>query len=186
MLTLALTTAALAAACPPTPLPATFSITERAFTWTTAFDVSSGGSVTGDMWAWAPSFTYTDASGNIGATAKKTSYPWGVHIDVYDCNNVLVGSVQEKTFSYFSGYQTLYAILDANGKEVATSGKFGWFDTNFAINDPAGHPVASLDRPRVFVGGDTWNVQVSQPGIIDERVLIMTAAFKTEADSHGP
>lgn len=179
-------TPAVAATCPATNLPASFSVAEQPLSWTTTLTVSGGGTVSGDMWSWTPSFTYTDGSGALIATAKKAAFSWGVHVDVFDCNGTLIGSVQEKVFSYWSGYQTLYAILDANGHEIATSGKFGWFDTTFTINDPTGHAVATLNRPMTFVSGDTWTVQVSQPGVVDDRILVMTAAFKTEADDHSP
>ena len=144
------------AACPVPVLPSSFSVTEESLTWTTTLDVSSGGTVSGDLWSWTPSFTYTDGKGVVVATGRKAAFSWGDRIDVYDCDDAFIDSIQEKMFSLFSGYETLYSVVDARGNEVATSGKFGWFDTNFAIADPAGHTVATLNRPRQLFGGDAW------------------------------
>lgn len=128
--------------------------------------------------------TYTTADGAVVATASKsTRFLSGVHIDVYDCNGSLVGSLQERLFPGLT-YSTIYDILDAHGQIVATSGKFGWFDTTFVMKDPQGQTIATLNRPSHLFGGDTWYVTVAKPGIIDPRILVVTAAFKTEADAH--
>lgn len=171
---------------PPAPpgakVPTHFEIQQQAG-FVTTLDVVSGGqrygtiSRDGSFWT---SFSYQNAQGQTLAKASKIQHLWGVELQVKDGAGRALGSLYKKMW-HGSWTSTVYAVLDASGREIATSEKVDFFSTNITLKDNSGRVIATLSRP----GGqfkDNWTVDIHKPGVIDDRILIAVAAFKTHAD----
>ncbi|OPZ89993.1 MAG: hypothetical protein BWY75_00924 [bacterium ADurb.Bin425] len=66
---------------------------------------------------------------------------------------------------------------------IASSDKTEWMGTSITITANDGTKLAVLDRPWLNPLSDTWAITVLKKGAIDERMLVMIAAFKTIADN---
>ena len=78
-------------------------------------------------------------------------------------------------------HSSQYSILDAEGKEVASSEKLDFFGTEVTVKDQQGNLVAHLEKPMLNIGGDKWKVSFS--GDVDRRLLVFIPAYKTAADN---
>ena len=76
----------------------------------------------------------------------------------------------------------LIDVIRASGKQLAVSEKSEWFGTTITLTSPSGAVVAELDRPWINIWSDTWNVYIKKPGVVDNGILVMIAAFKTASD----
>lgn len=164
-----------------------YQLHERVFLkLTNTLDVTehghSAGKVSENLIQLSRTFNWTDENGNTKATARVAVISWGTEILVYDGSGNKVGSIEEHVFQSFLKTWTSYSIKDANGREVATSDKTEWLGTTFRIKGADGNLVAELERPWVNWMGDNWNLTIKQPGVVDDRVLVMIGAFKTAAD----
>lgn len=144
----------------------------------------SAGKVAENLIQLTRTFTWSDENGQTKATASVALISWGTEITVYDGSGNKVGYIEEHVFSSWLGMKTWtkYSIKDGNGREIAISDKTEFMGTNFTLKAPDGSTIAELDRPWINWMGDHWNVTIKQPGVIDERVLVMIGAFKTAAD----
>lgn len=127
-------------------------------------------------------FTWTDSSGQVAASARTAIVSWGTEINVYDGKGTKVGSIEERIFSSWFRTWSTYDIKDASGKQLAVSEKSEWFGTTITLTSPSGAVVAELDRPWINIWSDTWNVYIKKPGVVDNGILVMIAAFKTASD----
>ena len=126
--------------------------------------------------------------GNIGhniAHARQEIFSWGTKDDFYDGQNHRLGSVQKEVLrSMFGmGVCNRYSVLNAEGQVIGTSGKTQALPTDFSINDQSGRPIARIHRCLFNWFGDSWPVEVYQPGALDKRELALIAALKTHADN---
>ncbi|MBY0548629.1 MAG: prepilin-type N-terminal cleavage/methylation domain-containing protein [Candidatus Obscuribacterales bacterium] len=171
---------------PPAPagatLPTNFEVIQQPG-FVTSLDVSAAGvrygSVTRQGSVWTV-FHYEDTNGVVKAKGWITREGWGKKVEVKDGADNAIGSLKKEYWQ--SGFgSTVYTVYDGSGREIAKSEKEDWFATSITLKDGRGRAIARLDRPtRAF--GDSWTVTVLVPNVVDHRVLIMIAAFKTNAD----
>jgi len=76
------------------------------------------------------------------------------------------------------GFGGEYAI-EKEGKQIGTSNKIQFFNTNITITDPKGTVVAKIYRPYRILWVDQWQVSVDHPEIIDTYVIAMIGALNT-------
>lgn len=166
-------------------LPNSFYLDEHVVTWTTKLSVVSNdgdtgyGTVTKHALAIGTKFTYTDGEGKVAATAKKQLISWGTKIDIYDEHGNLLGTLKEKVFESLLKTWTTYQIVDANDNIIAESEKVQFGATKFTLKTPGGVEVVKLYRPWINVTGDNWYVDIKNQNVVDKRILIMIAAFKS-------
>lgn len=141
------------------------------------------GSVSEHIFQVTRHLTWTDGSGNKRATGSIAIISIGTDINVVDGSGNPVGSIQERIFSRWGKTWSGYNITDASGKVIASSDKSEWMGTRITITANDGTKVAVLDRPWLNPISDTWAIKVLKKGAIDERMLVMIAAFKTIADN---
>jgi uncharacterized protein YxjI len=150
------------------------------------FDILVGnrmvGKVTQRMMNWGRTFELSNVQNQIIATARAQVFTLGTKIDVFDCNNQIIGSLQENVLESLFKIQTVYSILDGQGKLVGQSRKLDFFGTDISFADEAGRTVATLSRPYLNFFTDKWHI-VKHNGAIDSRILFFSAAYKTAADS---
>lgn len=163
------------------------NVSSRIFAWSHTFDVGckSGekGSISQHIFSWSRSFTFADENGQTKATANARIFSWGTAIDVKDENGAVLGTIKENVFkSLFKPYTT-YSIHDASGKEIATSKKVEWLQTNFEVHDSKGNWVSSINRPWINWLRDNWTISLNRSGDVDPRILMMIPAYKSAVDA---
>ncbi len=181
-------TAPPADASNPPELPSSFRVHQKALTlFATRFTIDQGGKNYGTLdekiFSLTTGFTYKDASGKIQSTAQAKFFSLGSTVDIKDANGKLIGTIQEKIFKSLFKVSTEYSILDANGREIATSDKLELFSTKFTLKDKAGNIVIEMKRPAFNLISDNWDVKVRDSKAIDPRIVVMIPAFKTAADA---
>lgn len=170
-------------------LPNEFKVVERVIALTNTLDLVNSnnnnklGTITEKFFSLTREFKYTDNSGNVVATARARILSWGTEIEVSDGSGRLIGTIKEQVFNSLFKVSTTYSILDASGKEIATSEKVELLATHFTLNDKSGRLIAKIDRPWLKLFRDVWSVKISNPGAVDARLLVMIAAYKTAKDN---
>lgn len=142
----------------------------------------SEGKVSESLIQLSRTFTWTDSSGQTAASARTAIVSWGTEINVYDGKGTKIGSIEERIFSSWFRTWSTYDIKDARGNQLAVSEKSEWLGTTITLTSPSGAVIAKLDRPWINIWSDTWNVYIKKPGIVDNGILVMIAAFKTASD----
>lgn len=128
-------------------------------------------------------FTYQNAQGACVAKSHARLISWGTHIDVTDCADRAIGALQEHVFRSFFKVDTVYSILDGQGREIATSEKVEWISTDMTLRKPDGTVVAELKRQWLNVLSDNWDVTIHDHAAVDSRLLAFIAAYKTSVDN---
>ncbi len=171
---------------PPAPpgavVPTHFEIVQQS-TFATSLDVNANGARYGtiarDGSFWT-SFTYHNAQGATLANAVKSGHLWGTQVEIRDGSGRLIGTLKKQVWAGGLG-TTVYSVLDAAGREVATSEKVQRGEIRFTLKSPSGRAIATLQRPS-WQARDSWTVDIHVPDVVDQRILIVIAAFKTHAD----
>ena len=177
---------AIAGTCPMGDLPNEFTLHESFLSVTTTMNVEDSkgnplGKVKLEFLSLRTIFNYTNNLGQLVAQAEKEPFSWGSNITIYDCNHLKIGAIKEDVVNNILSLTKTYTINDANGLEIAKSIKpFHLGDTHIIIG-ASGKDVARLDRPWLRLK-DTWKVNVSNPSIIDSRILVMIGSYKTYSD----
>ena len=173
--------------CAVPKMPNEFKLVEKVISLTTAFELKSKngdlGTVTEKLISLTTTFTYKDDKGGMVATAKEALISWGTRIDVYDCKDRLIGTLQEKVFKSLFKAHTNYSILDAQGNEIAISEKLDLLATSITLSGKDGSVFVELKRPMFNLFSDTWNIKVHPKNTVDFRIIVIVAAFKTAADN---
>jgi uncharacterized protein YxjI len=128
-------------------------------------------------------FTYVDASGQCVAKSRARLISWGTHVDVSDCAGRPIGAFQEHVLRSLFKVNTVYSILDGQGKEIATSEKVEWISTSLTLRRPDGSVIAELHRPWLNILSDNWDIKIRDHAAVDARVIVLIAAYKTSVDN---
>jgi len=173
--------------CQAPVLPPEFTIKERMISLTTTLDIKNGskdlGKIAQKLLSLTRSFTYDDASGNRIAEARAKLISWGTQVVVTDCEGRRIGTIKEEIFKSLFKVHTIYKILDERDQEIAQSEKVDWIATSFTLRDGRGQKVAELKRPWINFLFDSWDVKVYDSTVVDSRMLVMIAAYKTSVDN---
>lgn len=168
-------------------LPDEFTITERIISLVTTFDLAANkrslGTVQKRFLSLATKFDWYDPSGALVATGRKQILSWGATVDVFDAENVKLGTIKEQVFRSLLKVYTYYSILDASGKQIAESEKVDWLATKFTIRDNKGYVVAEISRPWINWFRDRWTAKISDHKAIDSRLMVMIGVYKTDVDN---
>ena len=159
----------------------------RFLTWGWTFDIKDAngrpdGVVDQKMLNWTKTFEYQDNNGKMLATGRENLFSWGTKIDITDDKGQPIGTLKEEILKSWWKTYTTYSILDAAGKEVATSDKVEWLGTDFTLKNKKGEVIATIHRPWVNWLRDNWTIDVHKPNEVDKRILYMIPAYKTSVD----
>lgn len=171
----------------PDPLPETFTVKECWLSWTTDFNIETKeyklGHVHRKLLSLKLEYQFYDIYSQLEATAKSRWFSWGVTFDVYDNRNNLLGTVEEKVFSFFPTF-TINAL---NGEKLATA-KLNFWGTRYTLKDPVTNStMVTMERP-FFRMKDNWKVTIRDQALfyqkgIDPRLFIIVMAFQTDKDN---
>jgi len=175
----------------PPAVPARFSIYERFFSFTNTFDLYEGdtrkfGTLTEAFFSFGRTFTYTDAANRKVAVAHARVFSIGTTVDVADEQGRPIGTIREDVLKSLFKVYTLYHVLDASGREIATSQKTDFLSTEIVLRDPSGRVVAEVRRDfktNFFRLTDKWDVTIVDPAAVDPRLIVVIGAYKTAVDN---
>ncbi|OQW50824.1 MAG: hypothetical protein A4S09_10885 [Proteobacteria bacterium SG_bin7] len=173
--------------CPIIRQQQSYNINQKFFTIGSDFDILSGehklGKVIQKVFNWGKTFELLNENGQLVAKARQQVVSFGVKVDVYDCQNRVIGSLQENILKSLFKIQTVYSIMDGNGQLAGQSKKLDFFGTDITFFNASGQLNASLSRPFINWMTDKWVLVLNGNSTVDSRILFFTAAYKTSADS---
>lgn len=126
---------------------------------------------------------------NVVATAAQRWFNWGLNLDIKDCNGSKLGQVKMQnviTNIISRDSYAVYTIFDSNGNPVAQSERITLLSTKYSFYTLGDNKTLVASLSRSFVGGilnDVWDVQIHQDNIVDSKVILFMAAFKTLSDN---
>jgi uncharacterized protein YxjI len=168
-------------------LPDELTVHERIISLTDTFDLKAGGAkfgtITEKFFSLTKAFTYVDAKDACAGKARARLLSWGTYIDVTDCSDRPIGAIKENVLKSWFKTWTTYSILDAQGREIASSEKVEWISTDLTIRRPDGRTIATLHRPWLNVLSDNWSVKIADHAAVDSRIIVLIAAYKTSVDN---
>lgn len=167
------------------PLPSAFAVKQKVLAFKRSFYFEDGrgqlGTATKKILAWGDSFEVFDADGTKVAEGRKRVFSWGNHIDVYDVRGQKIGAIRERVFQSLFKWYTVYDVEDGAGNAIATSEKEQLLSTTLTLRQAGnGRLVATMNRP-AFRWKETWNVKVADKTVVDARVLVLLAIYKSDA-----
>lgn len=184
LLFLIFSTTLFAKECPKTLLPNDFILQEKFWTIGTDFEVTHQnknlGKVVERVLNWGTTFEFYNEKEELLAKGKKVVFSLGTKLEIFDCNNILIGIIEEEVFESLFSWSTKYIIKDAKGSEVARSEKNKLTVTHFELF-VKGEQVASMTRPWLSLK-DKWTVSYKE-SLLDPRFMVMIGAFKTDSDN---
>ena len=117
------------------------------------------------------------------AKASQKLLTIGAKIDVFDYEDVKIGSINEVLFTSF-GLYSKYEILNQNNDIIAVSEKHQYFTTEFFISDLNGKPICKISRPAINIISDKWIIKfINQE--FDKRLIIFIPFYKTFYDNNN-
>jgi len=131
-------------------------------------------------------FDFSDQSGHEVSSARKSFFSWGTEIQVKDHAGRLIGSLHKEVIASALGFGVTnkYAVYDAAGMKVAESDGLKAGVTDFTLKAANGTEIATISRSFWWSWlHDIWYIDVSQPGVLDNRLLVMIPSFKTASDN---
>lgn len=172
--------------CPTIRESRSFNINQKFLTVGTDFVVLVSdqpiGEVVQRIFNWGKTFELLNENGELIAKAQQRVFSLGVKVDVYDCQDRFIGSVQENIMESLLKFHTVYSILDAQNQLVGQSKKLDWFGTDITFYDGSNRRIATLSRPLINWFTDKWVLSVDASGRLDSRIMFFAAAYKTSAD----
>jgi hypothetical protein len=149
-------------------------------------DGKSYGSLHRDQITLTTGFDFSDQSGHKVASASKSAFSWGTEIRVKDSSGHVIGSLHKEVIASAFGFGVTnkYAVYNAADVKIAESEGLKAGVTDFTLKSINGGVLATIHRS--FWWGwlhDVWYIDVNQPGVLDNRLLVMIPSFKTAADN---
>lgn len=176
---------ALAAECPTIQKSSQLNVNQRLLSFGTDFDIRSSGAPAGKVVQKVlnvgRTFELRNEKNELVAAAHQRVISLGVKIDVRDCNNQPIGSLQENILKSLLKVQTVYSIFNGQNQLVGQSVKLDWFGTDIRFYDSSGRLAATLSRPYWRLLVDKWTLSLGSAAL-DQRVLLFAAAYKTTVD----
>lgn len=168
-------------------LPEEFTVTERWFSWTSAFDVETKtqklGVVRRRIFSLTTQYDFYDTNEVHKSTARMRFFTFGAVFDVKTVDDVKLGSVEERIFTFFPTFR----IFSPHGHILAQA-KMNFWGTKYTLRSPYDdHIIAEMTRP-FFSFRDTWTMKVlDMPYFIEHEIhphlFITIAAFQTDLDN---
>jgi hypothetical protein len=168
-------------------IPEKFTVTERLFSWATAFDIEvegySLGTVERRMLSQAPlQYDLFDRNHYLIAQGTMRWFTFGAVFDVTDWNRNLIGTVEEEIFSFLPAFN-----LFSPFREKLAEAKMNFWGTQYTVTEPvSGLEIATLTRP-FFAFNSQWTVTITNPELfaaknISPTLFILVMAFQTDLE----
>ncbi|MCB9025585.1 MAG: hypothetical protein H6625_04645 [Bdellovibrionaceae bacterium] len=171
--------------CPTIRKSNVYNINQKLFTIGSDFDIlindQFAGKVLQKIFKWK-SFELRNENGELVAKAIQRIFTFGVKIDIYDCLERPIGSVQEDILKSLLKIRTVYSIFNGKDQLVGQSNKLEWFGTDITFYDASKRQVSMLSRPYINFFTDEWVLYQGNSHQVDPRIMFFVAAYKTSVD----
>jgi uncharacterized protein YxjI len=190
-------------------LPDDFTMVERFFALRNRFKLWKDGRKLGEVvetWgsylmsgvfdSWPKTFTLYGPGGEVLARADAKILALSATMDVDDPSGARIGTIKESLSRKIAdallfggklhGVYTRYHVLDPFGDIVAESAKVQILSTEFSLYDGHGREAASVRRSLLrnfYRLTDRWDVIVRDHSVVDTRLAVMIAAYKSSMDN---
>lgn len=121
----------------------------------------------------------------VVASADKSLFSWGAEMNVYDKEGKKIGIIKENVFSSMFKVSTSYAIYNKDGNLIGSSSKFEFWVTKIEIKDKKWNIIFTLKRGMFNMFTDDWSAEKNKEKVIDDRIVVFLAAFKTISDQEA-
>lgn len=181
--------------CGQLSLPKDFKLVERILTLSGGISVKSADKsqtlafLNKKILSFKDTYVLRSTDKNVVATAAQRWFNWGLNLDIKDCNGSKLGQVKMQnviTNIISRDSYAVYTIFDSNGNPVAQSERITLLSTKYSFYTLGDNKTLVASLSRSFVGGilnDVWDVQIHQDNIVDSKVILFMAAFKTLSDN---
>ncbi len=181
----------VAASAEITRLPDEFYVTERFFSLTSTFDVSTEiecfATARKHFFSFTANYDLEDIHQQPIAHAASRFFSWGTVADVTDHQNNKIGWIEEAIFQLFTW--TEYKIFNHLNHLTAIA-RMNFWGTEFELSHPdnPSEIYATISRPFLRFLRDHWTVRIKnysifEQGIIDPRLLILLAIYQTDKEN---
>lgn len=116
------------------------------------------------------------AQGVVTHTGARTQ------VQVFDPDDLLLGSFEELLTEKGSRGRTTFRILDATGRLVSAADPVHFLGTSFSFTRE-GRTIAAVTRPPVLILEDGWDGESFDGALVDPRVLALLTAYKHFVDN---
>lgn len=168
-------------------IPEQFTVTEKLFSWTTAFEIEANGYPLGRVerriLGQAPlQYDFYDINNYLMAQGTMRWFTFGAVFDVTDWNRNLIGTVEEEVFTFLPSFE-----LFSPYREKLAHAKMNFWGTKYTVTDPVTDiEIATLTRP-FFSFNSQWTVTITNPEVfasknISPSLFIIVAAFQTDLE----
>jgi uncharacterized protein YxjI len=161
-------------------------LSEHYVSYTTSFDVSTDDRKLGTMYRRILSLTtvydFYDIRNKLIATAQSHFFTYGAHLDIYDENKILLGTVEEKVYNFFPSFN-LYA---PDGARLANATMNFWGTTFTLYDGLSTYILAEMSRD-IFRVRNHWTLNIKdlarvKEKKIDSRLLLTVLAIQGDIE----
>lgn len=145
-------------------------LSEHYLSYTSSFDVSTDDKKLGTLYRRVLSlntvYDFYDIKNQQIASASSHFFSFGAHLDVYDENKVLLGTVEEQLFNWFPSFD----IFSPDGMRLA-SARMNFWGTTFTLYDGRSDRVLADMSRSFFRIKNNWTINVKNKERIKEKQL---------------
>ena len=145
-------------------------LAEHYVSYTSSFDASTDERKLGTLYRRVLSlntvYDFYDVKNQLISSAKSHFFSFGAHLDVFGSNDELLGTVEEKIFSWFPSFE----LYSADGLRLATA-KMNFWGTTFTLYDGQDQRVLGvMSRPFLRLR-NYWTIDLQDIDRLKERQL---------------
>lgn len=172
--------------CPKMDKVKDFTISERVISIGTNFtledDKGELGRIEEKIISLTRAFLIYNKKNELVARGKKRMISWGSVVDVFDCNDKKIGSIEEKVVESLFSIKTKYRITDSMDRELASSDMLSLDVSRLEVKE-RNKTLLKMKRGFIQMFGDKWKVSVTSDTNIDQSLILLIPAFKTASDN---
>lgn len=170
--------------CPNFQLPSSFRLVKSESGSNADLTIQAGnrelGRIQHRTQTWGQAFELRVGISERIAIAESRLFPWGMVIDIFDCERKKIGEIKENFYRSIFERLSILSVLDENLRLIAQSKHGTWLTSRVRVADSEGRPVLTMSRSST--SSDHWNIESHQQGRIDARVAAFFGAAKMYAE----
>ena len=169
-------------------IPDTFQVTERWFSLTRSFDITSDsknfGTVYRKFFSLKLTYEFDDSQNNLLATARARFFSITYVFDIYDDAGNLLGIADERLLKFFPAFD----LFGADSITKVAHAEMNFWNTRFTISDPAtDEEIAVMSRPFIRLKNN-WTINITNRRLYNQKcinpTLLMTVlAFQSDSEA---
>lgn len=166
-------------------IPRELHIQQRMMSWTTTFDILTDGCIIGNVhrkFSLFHEYDFYDANNNLEAKAKARFSSFITTFDVTDCDERLIGIINERFFCFFPTFE----ILSPEGL-VLLIAKINFWGTKYSLTDPVTNQEVAIMTRDFWRLKNNWKVTIIDTNFFSEKqispyLMITLAAYQSDSE----